>query len=308
MDVLPITVVIVTYNRGRPLVDTITSVLSQSPLASETIVVDQTQKHDEIVDRRLQQWHQEGKIRYERQKIPNAQVARNRAIALATMPVILFIDDDVLLEPGLIRAHYENYLDPNLCAVCGYYTEPGDVPVFELPREAQDRWTGWTRFPHSYTQRTECHLIPTCNGSIRTNVIRSLGGFDENFVYTLLDDTDLACRFKAAGYKGVHDPTAKLIHLKEKAGGNRPKGINNYVLAKSSVWYTWFYFYLMNFGVRGLPDLYRNCRRTVLRRSNIIRPWFLAIAIMECCTGGMLAAIAMLRGRKLRKFEELGEQ
>jgi len=301
---LDLSVIIVTYNRGPTLLRTLESVLAQSPAAREVIVVDQTPQPAPPVKAQLDQWQSAGAIRYLFQAEPNAQRARNRAIAEARHPVLLFLDDDVLLEPGMMAAHLANYADPGLAAVCGYYTEPGEVPLDTLPPECQRRWTGWIHTPHCYTKRVECHLFPSCNGSIRRDVIRRLGGFDENFTHTLLDDTDLACRFKAAGHRAVHDPQARLVHLKEPSGGKRPGGLNQHVLADANRWFTWCYFYWMNFGWQGVPELARNFRRCVLRKPNLLQPWHLVVATVESMRGAARALRAVLRGRRLAQFTE----
>lgn len=301
---LDLSVVIVTFNRGPTLLRTLESVLAQAPSAREVIVVDQTREHEPDVRLQLQHWSERGAIRLLLQEIPNAQRARNRAIAEAVCDVLLFLDDDVILEPGMMAAHLANYADPTLAAVCGYYTEPGEVPLDTLPDCCQRRWTGWIHTPHCYTQRMECHLFPSCNGSIRRDVIGRLGGFDENFTHTLLDDTDLACRLKAAGHRAVHDPQARLVHLKEPSGGKRPGGLNQHVLADANRWFTWCYFYWMNFGWRGVPELARNFRRCVLRKVNLLRPWYLVVAMFEAGRGAWRALGAMMRGRRLARFAE----
>ena len=91
------------------------------------------------VNARLDEWAKLGAIRYEFQAEPNAQRARNHAIAEARCGVLLFLDDDVLLEPGMMAAHLANYADPGLAAVCGYYTEPGEVPLAGLRVPDGDR-------------------------------------------------------------------------------------------------------------------------------------------------------------------------
>jgi len=304
---LDLSVIIVTYNRGPTLLRTLESVLAQSPAAREVIVVDQTPQPAPAVKAQLDYWVAAGAIRYLFQAEPNAQQARNRAISEAACAVLLFLDDDVILEPGMMAAHLANYTEPTLAAVCGYYTEPGDVPLDTLPDYCQRRWTGWIHTPHCYTKRMECHLFPSCNGSIRRDVIRRLGGFDENYTHTLLDDTDLACRLKAAGHRAVHDPQARLVHLKEPSGGKRPGGLNQHVLADANRWFTWCYFYWMNFGWQGVPELALNFRRCVLRKPNLLRPWYLMVATVESIRGAARALRALLRGRRLARFNETAD-
>ena len=80
---LDLSVIVVTYNRGPTLLRTLESVLTQSPAAREVIVVDQTQQQPPAVKARLDEWAKLGAIRYVFQAEPNAQRARNHAIAEA---------------------------------------------------------------------------------------------------------------------------------------------------------------------------------------------------------------------------------
>lgn len=294
-----ISAIVVTYNRDAALMKTLEGLLKQDPAPREIIVVDQSQTHDTPTTEFLNLATESGGIRYIFQAEPNAQKARNRAIDEALGEVLLFVDDDVVMDEKLVGAHWKNYADPELAAVCGFYTEPGEGPVDVLPGDCDDPITGWVYFPHCYTKRIECYLLPTCNGSIRREVARRLGGFDENYTYTHFDDTDLSSRLKELGVKSVHDPEAGLVHLKEMAGGKRPGGVNEYVIADSNRWYTWCYFFWMNFRWQGRREIVRRLRSTVFRRVNIVRPWYLIAAMSQFVRGAARAVVAIRGGRRL---------
>lgn len=296
---IDISVVVVTYNRDEPLQQTLECLLKQDPSPREIIVVDQSREHSNATQVFLDTIIERQEIRYLFQAEPNAQRARNWAIAEACGEVLLFVDDDVVMDEQLVGAHWKNYADPELAAVCGFYTEPGETPLDELPDDCKDRITAWVYFPHCYTKRIECYLLPTCNGSIRREVAMQLGGFDENYTYTHFDDTDFSCRLKKLGVKAVHDPEARLVHLKEIAGGKRPVAVNEYIIADSNRWYTWCYFFWMNFRWDGWREIGWRLRGCVFRRQNIVRPWFLAVAIWHFLQGAARAAIAIRGGRKL---------
>jgi GT2 family glycosyltransferase len=294
-----VSAIVVTYNRNAPLRQTLEGLLKQNPAPKEILVIDQSQQHDEETSRFLKRISDNQQIRLIPQPEPNAQKARNRAIKEASGEVLLFVDDDVVMDEMLVGAHWKNYSDRELAAVCGYYTEPGSPSTDELTPESLDPLTGWLYFPHAYTQRTECYSLPTCNGSVRRQVAIQVGGFDENYTYTHFDDTDFSARLKKLGAKAVHDPEARLIHLKEIAGGKRPGGINEYVIADSNRWYTWVYFFWMNFGWRGRKEILSRLRRTVFRKQNITRPWYLAIAFSHFVSGTARAIRTIRGGRRL---------
>src|SRR6476469_716579 len=114
-----VAVAIPTYLRGQVLLDTIEQVLAQEPSADEVIVVDQTPEHYPEVQAKLQGWHDAGRIKWVRQPTPNLPMARNTAMQESTAEVIIYIDDDVILEPGFIGHHRSNYSDSDVVAVCG---------------------------------------------------------------------------------------------------------------------------------------------------------------------------------------------
>lgn len=292
--------IVVSYGRSAALLHTLRCLLAQNPPALELIVVDQTEAHPPDCAEQLAEWHRRGAIRWIRQRQAHAQIARNRAILEARGEVLLFVDDDIDCGPELVGAHWRNYVeDPELAAVCGFYLEPGEVEVDRLPAYVA-RWpAGWIYMPHAYGKRIPCHLLPTCNGSVRRSVALRLGGFDEHYHYTLLDDTDFACRLKATGLPAVHDPTARLRHLKIPSGGKRPGGSHPWIVADRRLWYTWSYFFWRNFGLAGTLELARNFRRTVLRRPLLLRPWWLPRALYEWAAGTGRALVALSRPRRL---------
>jgi len=236
---------------------------------------------------------------------PSAQAARNKAARESQADILLFLDDDVDPEPDLIRAHLENYQDPTIDAVAGFYLEPGDRET----REA--RKTIWWRpltllekCPASFNQRVDSPLWPSCNGSIRREVFLKLGGFDENYRYTLLDDTDLAVRMQKSGCRCVHDPKARLFHRKEPTGGNRPAKPGDKVIANREKWYTWFYFFWMNYGLFGLGEILSRTRTNVFRRPYFQAPHLLFLAIREMTVGLSQAVRSIAQGRRLMREDD----
>lgn len=229
-----------------------------------------------------------------------AQAARNKAARKTQADILLFLDDDVDPEPDLIGAHLKNYQDPSIHAVAGFYLEPGEKEAKE-PRKTV--WwrplTSLEKYPASFSERVDSPLWPSCNGSIRREVFLKLGGFDENYQYTLLDDTDLAVRMQKAGYRCVHDPKARLFHRKEPTGGNRPVNTEDRVISNRKKWYTWTYFFLINYGLIGLPELLFRARRNIFRKQYIKNLPLLTLAITEGMVGFAQAVAVILKGRKI---------
>jgi hypothetical protein len=89
------------------------------------------------------------------------------------------------------------------------------------------------------------------------------------------------------------------MHLKEPSGGKRPGKKNQYAIADSNLWYTWFYFFGSNFGWSSWREIVIRLRRTVFRKVNILRPWYLAQALVFVFQGALRARSVMRNGRKL---------
>lgn len=236
---------------------------------------------------------------------PGAQAARNKAARETEADILLFLDDDVDPEPDLIHAHLENYQDSLVDAVAGFYLEPGDRETSEARKTAWWRpLTFLEKYPASHIERVNSPLWPSCNGSIRREVFLKLGGFDENYRYTLLDDTDLAVRMQKAGYRCVHDPKARLFHRKEPTGGNRPVKPGDKVIANREKWYTWFYFFLMNYGLFGLGEILSRMRTNVFRRPYFQVPSLLLLAMGEMTVGLGQAVRSIAQGRRLMREDD----
>lgn len=112
-------VLIATKDRTDDLRECLASILSGDLLPSEVVIVDQSARpQDEAVTRLF-----EGtgvRLRYEyAPALPGLTHARNRALDLATSHVLLFLDDDVILDPGYLGALMKVFDDDPLERVGG---------------------------------------------------------------------------------------------------------------------------------------------------------------------------------------------
>ena len=119
-----VTIVIPTYNRGKDILDTINRIWA-SNLSSidflEVIVVDDGSSEpvepflasSEIPQNNVS-------LRCIRQENSGVGAARNRGFREATGDIILFIDDDILVSPELIRQHVEAHREHPNSVICGF--------------------------------------------------------------------------------------------------------------------------------------------------------------------------------------------
>jgi GT2 family glycosyltransferase len=213
----PVSIIIPTYQRQDVLCDTLRSVLAQDWPSLEIVVVDQTPGMIDTLQALLAEYP--NTIRYERQVEPNLPRARNRAIALATTDTLLFIDDDVVLPPGFIKAHVTRlYASEQTGAVTGPSVGslsddvdammPGLRTLFSLP-PAPDT-----------AQYFQASWFVGCNVSLKRLAVQRAGPFDESFTGSAFcEDVDMAVRIRQCGLHVMFDRQAWLVHLALQAGG-----------------------------------------------------------------------------------------
>jgi GT2 family glycosyltransferase len=72
-----------------------------------------------------------------------------------------------------------------------------------------------------YISQTKEHEIDSCAGAfmmVRAQVVKKIGGFDEDFFF-YGEDLDLCWRAKEAGYKIFYTPITKITHYKGVSSG-----------------------------------------------------------------------------------------
>jgi GT2 family glycosyltransferase len=219
-----ITVAIPTYNRGAILVETIERLLALEPKADEIVIVDQTPAHPPEIAAKLETWARAGQIRWERLCQPSVPAAMNHALRIASQPVVLFLDDDLIPDSALAGVHLRANGD-GIWAVVGQVLQPGEE---ERHFEESHLHRGAVRdldFPFSHDVATDVENVMAGNLSVVRERALSIGGFDERFLYAAYRfESDFARRVIAAGGRIRFEPAAKIRHLKLPTGGVRSHG------------------------------------------------------------------------------------
>lgn len=231
---LSISVVIPTYNREAHLRATITDVLKQDYPTFEVLVIDQTSTHEPETAFYLEQLANSGKIRWFRVNWASLPGARNYAVRRASGDIIVFIDDDVKLQPNFLTAHARNYLNkqgknPTLGAVAGRVFDRmkledsgGELRIEDLPPEARDPGIAWYYLDLVHTVKPQLVLSARgCNMSFCREVFTKYRlRFDERFQGSAVrEESDFCLRLRSTEFKIWYDPEAALIHLGEETGG-----------------------------------------------------------------------------------------
>ncbi len=149
----------------------------------------------------------------------NISAARNLGVAQAAAPVVAFIDDDAVPEPGWLARLSAPFADPQVLAATGYTRGPGGQRwQARAQRVGPDGMARDVDLPGDAPQL----LAPDSGGAVSTlgtncafrrDALRGLGGFDEDFSY-FLDESDLNLRMarRWPEMRTAVVPRAQVIH------------------------------------------------------------------------------------------------
>jgi GT2 family glycosyltransferase len=212
-----ISLVLPTVDRPEALYNLLRHLEHQTLPPDEIVVVDQSVVEDARVaayagthPRVLYRWIPE-------RGLPNA---RNVGVRLAAGEVVLFLDDDSIPDPGLVKYHAENYADPSVAGVGGrvlggYDSGAGGTGRFHPLQGAVIRNFG-------AQERADVDHLPGGNMSFRRGVFERVGGFDLSYGGAAIgEETDFCLRARRAGFRLVFDPRAAMEHLHLPSGGCR---------------------------------------------------------------------------------------
>jgi O-antigen biosynthesis protein len=144
--------------------------------------------------------------------------ACNLALAHAAAPAVLYLNNDLVLHQGAVRAALERLAsDPTIGAVGGKV-----VRTHGLLQEAgcvlwrDGSAEGWMRdAPPDAPEANYVRDVDFCSGCfllVDGALLRRLGGFDEAFVPAYYEEVDLCLRIAAAGRRVVYDPAVAMTH------------------------------------------------------------------------------------------------
>jgi len=152
--------------------------------------------------------------------------ANNRAIAHATGEFLLLVNTDAMLEPDCAARLLTLMQDDPLVAMAGPQLLNADgsrqtsfeaVPT--LATETLNRSLLKRLFPQRFPGKrhipTEPEPVDALIGAvmmIRKTALEEVGGFDESYFF-FLEETDLAVRLRGRGWKVLHEPRARAVHL-----------------------------------------------------------------------------------------------
>jgi len=224
MDQPALAVIVPTFGRPAWVRRVLAEVLAQAPAATEVVVVDQSVPEDRADLRRWAADRPDARLTVLERDEPGLPAARNTGLVATTAPIVLFLDDDVTLDPGCVAAHLSAYGDPTVGGVVGRIREErlrstAPSPTCRIGRD------GRVHVGLDGDAPGEVDTLKGANMSFRRAALDDAGPFDESYRGTsLLEDADLSTRVRLAGWRLVYVPEAAVTHHHHPIGGARVDG------------------------------------------------------------------------------------
>jgi glycosyltransferase involved in cell wall biosynthesis len=216
-DLPSISVVVPTYNRGHAL-EAILRPLIDDPTARELIVVIDGSTDDSL---QVVQALAARDSRVRALPIANGgeMAAREAGARAAESEIVLFLDDDVLAEPGLVASHAARHAERVADVVLGYMPvelaarpSPEDFASRIYAREYEGRCQVYERDPVSVLRE-----LWAGNFSMRRQACLAVGMPNPRYTARYHPDRDFGLRCLEAGLTGVFDPSLRARHLHSRA-------------------------------------------------------------------------------------------
>jgi glycosyltransferase involved in cell wall biosynthesis len=223
------TVVVPSRDRARVLDGCLRSLVAQDvdPGRFDVLVVDNgsVDGTGEVVTD-FARSHPRHSVRLVREEVPGLLAARHRAALDSSTPILCFVDDDIVADPGWLRCVLEAFDSPDVHLVGGpslprYEREPPPwIEMFrmELPEGRCLPSLSLIDFGSS-VRAVDPWWVWGLNFSIRRETLFAVGGFHPDAVPARLSrfrgdgEGGLALKLLERGYRALYHPGARVEHV-----------------------------------------------------------------------------------------------
>lgn len=206
----PSSLIICSRNRSNLLFETVESVLRGEEVPTEVIVVDQSDEpHPELSTMKTDR---PCEIRYIHSKVIGVGESRNLGIRSSRNRILIFIDDDMLVEPDWFKNIVQSVTSAGPCSVVTGQVLAGEseLPGSKAPSIKKDQQ------PAVYKGRIGRDVLYTGNMGAYRSVFDRVGLFDERLgpgtSFPAAEDNDLGFRLLEQGYCICYVPEAVVYH------------------------------------------------------------------------------------------------
>lgn len=202
-----LSVLIPTHNRSDALALTLAGLAAQEcSVAWEVVVVNNCCTDD--TDQVVAEAQFPVPLRLVHEAIAGAGRARNAAAAAARGEFILFLDNDILAQPGFLQGHYDALTGNPACWIVGQLV---NLPEQELTPFGRFRRSLF-EYDSPETPPREARGLTAQNLSMPRSDFEQLGGFDETYGVASVEDLDLAMRARQRGIRILYVPALLGVH------------------------------------------------------------------------------------------------
>jgi GT2 family glycosyltransferase len=142
--------------------------------------------------------------------------ANNRAAESARGEFLVFLNPDTVVDPDWLTQLLEPFADPSVgltTAKILLMGEPNRINTCgnDIHLTGLTLCRGLGRLREAFPESEEVAAVSGAAFAIRSDLFRMLGGFDEDF-FIYMDETDLSCRARLAGWRCRTAPHSLVWH------------------------------------------------------------------------------------------------
>ncbi len=137
-----------------------------------------------------------------------ASASRNAGLAVATTPLVAFLDSDVVPEPGWLAPLLASFADPAVGLAAPRIVALAPITGWLGRYEAVHSSLDLGPDPALIVPRSRVAYVPSAAMVVRRDAVGS--GFDE--AMHVAEDVDLVLRMHAAGWRLRYEPAARVAH------------------------------------------------------------------------------------------------
>jgi GT2 family glycosyltransferase len=158
-------------------------------------------------------------VRYEVESRGGSATARNHGARVADGELLIFCDDDIVVEPSHVRRHLQAREQHGDGLVSGnWHFAPETLAAlmrtpFGRYRIALDqRFRGSPDGVQLDENRWQVEALAACNLMISRALFWDVGGFDEDFPFAGVEDREFSMRATESGARLIRDDGIRLLH------------------------------------------------------------------------------------------------
>ena len=150
----------------------------------------------------------------------------NRGAGLARAPLLMFLNDDIVPEPGWLEAMVDcarssddvGVVVPMYLDTDGRVKEAGSIIRSDGSAENFGRGDECSKRSRYLYRRDVDYGSGACL-LVRRELFREIGGLDEQFSPAYYEDVDLCFASREAGMRVMYEPSARVVHIEGATAG-----------------------------------------------------------------------------------------